>query len=235
MRAVPLLAVVLLVLAGGGGTAPCALAGGPPDSAAAVPAARVNGVAIERPAVLELVKGLARAEPAPPDSARIADLTDSAVDSLIDLELLYQEAVRRKVVVTAEEVDREVARVRGHFPSEAEFAAALESRGMTQVEMRLDTRRTLMADRLLRQTVWRDVRVDSTEVEQFYQENRAQLGRPLSELRDSIAKMLLDDKRSALRTRLLEGLRGKASIRRFPPFGPARAGASPGPPRASEE
>lgn len=191
------------------------------------PAARVNGVPIERPAVHELAKGLARAEPAPPDSARITELSDAALESLIDLELLYQEAVRQKVEVTPAEVDREIARVRGHFASKEEFEKALANRGMTPVELRLETRRTLTAERLLRQTAWRDVRVDDNEIEQFYTEHRGQLERPLAELRDSIAEMLLDEKRSARRAQLLEGLRAKGSIQRFPPFAPSRRTASP--------
>ena len=183
------------------------------------PAARVNGVAVERTAVQELVKGLAQAEPTTPDSERITEITDSALASLIDLELLYQEAVRTKVALAADDVDREVALVRQHFTSEAEFVDALQRRGLTPEKLRLDTRRTMMAERLLQRTVWRDVRVDSDEVERFYDENRAALSRPLDELHDSIAEMLLDDKRATLRADFIVELRKKASIQLFPPYG----------------
>src|SRR5690606_26158945 len=142
---------------------------------------------------------LAQAEPTTPDSQRITEITDSALASLIDLELLYQEAVRTKVVLTDDDVNREVAVVRQHFASEAEFVEAVLRRGLTPEKLRLDTRRTMMAERLLQRTVWRDVRVDSDEVERFYEENRAALSRSLEELRDSIAEMLLDDKRATLR------------------------------------
>lgn len=199
----------------------CAMAAPPKAAPTPFPAARVNGVAIERTAVQELVKGLARAEPAPPNSERITELTDSALQSLIDLELLYQEAVRTKVTLGADEVDREVALVRRHFADEAAFLEALQQRAMTPELLRLDTRRTLMAERLLQRTVWRDASVDSTEIEQFYRENRAALARPIDELRDSIAEMLLDDKRAKLRSAFVAELRDKASIQLFPPYGPA--------------
>jgi len=240
MRAVSTVAFVLAVAAGGSAIARCAFAqtavptsrvtaspaNVPSGEEMDGPAARVNGVPIERPAVHELAKGLARAEPAPPDSARITELSDAALESLIDLELLFQEAVRQKVDLDSTEVDSEIARVRGHFSSQEQFEKALVSRGLTPVELRLETRRTLMADRLLRQTVWRDVRVEDAEIERFYSEHRDQLERPLPELRDSIAEMLLDEKRSAKRTKLLEGLRTKATIQRFPPFAPSQRAAS---------
>ena len=199
------------------------------------PAALVNGVAIERSSVEQLVKGLARTEPSPPDSARIEELSRSALESLIDLELLYQEAVRRKVELPPGAVDREVRRVRSYFDNDEEFVAALASRGLTPQSHRLDTRRTLMANRLLETTVWRGVEISSAEVERFYAANRAELSQPLDELRDSIARLLLDEKKNRLRARLLEELQKKASIVRHPPYGsdpPADTEAGRTPPTA---
>lgn len=187
-------------------------------------AAMVNGVTIERDAVQQLVKGLARAEASPPDSARIGELTTAALESLIDLELLYQEAVRRKIQLADSEVERQVAEVRRHFESEEKFAAALASRGMTPADLRLDTRRTLMAERLLQATVWRDLRVSTEEVTTFYEENRAELGKPLDEIDGSIARMLLDDKKAARRAELVAELRKRAAIVRLPPYGSGDAG-----------
>lgn len=183
------------------------------------PAARVNGVEIDRASVQNLVKGLARAESSPPDSERIAELTRSALESLIDLELLYQEAIRQQIELPPGEVDRQVAAVRQHFDSDEAFAAALAERGLTPESLRIDTMRTLMADRLLHRTVWRDLSVSSEEVEQFYEANRAALSRPFEELQDSIARMLLDDKKSARRAELVADLRKRATIERLPPYG----------------
>ncbi len=183
------------------------------------PAARVNGVPVERGAVQQLVKGLARAEPSPPDSQRIETLNRAALESLIDLELLYQEAVRRKIELPRGDVDRQVAKVRQHFDSDEHFAEALANRGLTPESLRLDTIRTGMADQLLQRTVWRDLSVSSDEVTRFYQANRGELARPLDDLHDSIARMLLDEKKSESRARLVDELRQKASIQRLQPYG----------------
>lgn len=192
-------------------------------------AALVNGIAVEADAVQQLVKGMARAEPQPPDSARIDELTSSALESLIDLELLYQEAVRRKVELADDDVERQIADLRKHFDSQEAFAAALASRGMTPADLRLDTRRTLMAERLLQSTVWRGLRVDSAEVQRFYDDNRSRLSQPLEELDASIAQMLLDEKKAARRAELVARLREGASVVRFPPYGPGARARSPQP------
>jgi len=192
-------------------------------------AARVNGVAIERSEVLELVKGLARAEPKPPDSKRIEELNRSALDSLIDLELLYQEALRRGIELGDGEVDREIARLRQHFASEKEFADALADRDLSVARLRSDTRRTLLAERLLQRTVWRGLSVSSAEIDAFYAENRSQLDQPFEELQDSIARMLLDEKKATKRAELIAELRKRAAIQKFPPFAdPQAAEPTPG-------
>ncbi len=193
----------------------------PPAPADTQPAAEVDGVAIDRAAVQHLVKGLASAESAPPDSARIAALTDKALDSLIDLELLYQEAKRRQIRLSEEAVDREIGLLRQHFSDRDEFAKALRRRGMDEGALRADTHRTLLVDELLRRTVWQDVDVSAAEVRRFFEENRARLSDSLAELHDSIARMLLVDKKARLRSDLVLRLRSRAKITKFPPFGPA--------------
>ncbi len=182
------------------------------------PAASVNGVSIERGDLQQLVQGLARGEPSPPDRGRIDELTQSALDSLIDLELLVQEAGRTKTKVSSEEIDREVEKTRRHFGSQAEFTTALTQRGLTPDRLNLDTKRTLLATRLLERGVWRDITVDREEVDNFYQQNRAQLSSPLADLRESIIRVLREEKRAKARAELVKDLRSKAKIELFPPF-----------------
>lgn len=196
---------------------PCASSAS--ETTESIPAARVNGVAIERAAVHELVKGLARSEPTPPGTERVGHLTMAALESLIDLELLYQEATRTKVPLSDTEIETEIAKLRRHFDSEKSFEAALAKRGLTPAGLRLDTRRTLLADRLLQRTVWRGVSVSSEEIQAFYSDNESRLEKSLDDLQDSIALMLLDDKKAELRAQFIAGLRKKATIERLPPFG----------------
>ena len=119
------------------------------------------------------------------------------------------------------EVEDEVANLRKHFATQQEFEAALANRGMTPRQLRNDTRRTLLANRLLEHTVWRDLEVTPAEIEHFYREHQSKLDQPLDELRDSIGRMLLDEKKAGSRAKMLSELRRSAVIKRFPPFASA--------------
>ena len=197
------------------------------------PAAEVNGQPIRRSTVQQIVKGLARGESKLPDSMRIAELNDRALESLVDLELLYQEALRAKISLGDGEVDSEIAQLRQHFSSENEFEAALSSRGLSRRTLRKDTRRTLLVDRLLQRRVWKGASASDEEIRQFFEENRHRLSGTFDELRNSIARMLVEEKKAQLRAALLHQLRKRARIVRYPPFGsttspPTAGSAVPG-------
>jgi parvulin-like peptidyl-prolyl isomerase len=168
-------AIQVCVLAGGGAAATL---GQITDTDESVAAARVRDTHISREAVHDLVKSVLMNRSPPPDSAEIARLSNTALQSLIGLEVLYQEALSREIAVSKEEVDREIQRVGGHFVDEKQFAAALRHSGLSIDELRADTRKTLMVDELRRTVVWNQIRVSETEVVSFYDENREVLRQP---------------------------------------------------------
>jgi peptidyl-prolyl cis-trans isomerase C len=137
------------------------------------PAARVNGVVINRETVRDLVKSIITDESQPPSSDEIGRLFQHALDSLIDLELLHQEAEARGLRVSDAEVDAEIQRSRARFADAATFDAALERSGLTQAQLRADTRKTLLASRLLEQVVGKNVTVSDAEARKFYDDNPA--------------------------------------------------------------
>ena len=114
----------------------------------------------------------------PPSSEEIDRLTEAALDSLIDLELLYQEAERRKIQVRDAQIEDEIHRTRSRFADEAEFDAALQHSGMSRSQLRAETRKTLLADRLLETVVWRGIDVTPEQVRRFYDENGKEFAHP---------------------------------------------------------
>src|SRR5262245_11871220 len=66
--------------------------------------ATVNGTPITDTMVKEVVKSLIVQRDAAPSSDEIARLSDAALDSLIDLELLYQTAQKAGIKVSDQEV-----------------------------------------------------------------------------------------------------------------------------------
>ncbi|MCK6555898.1 peptidylprolyl isomerase [Candidatus Binatia bacterium] len=134
--------------------------------------ARVNAVPIYRKTVREVVQGGVFMQDTEPDAAGLAKLANQALESLIDLELLYQESQARGVAVTDADVEAEIQRTRANFPSDAAFKAALTKNGTTLDELRADTRKTLAVSRLIEGDAWREVRVSADEIGAFYEQNR---------------------------------------------------------------
>jgi peptidyl-prolyl cis-trans isomerase C len=134
--------------------------------------ARVNGTAIYRRSVREVVQGVLVLQDAKPNPANIGRLAGEALDSLIALELLYQESQARGIKVSDAAVDAEVSRTRNSFPDAQAFNRAMQAKGMTEADLRDDTRKTMAVNRLLESAVWRDVRVSSEQVKDFYEKNR---------------------------------------------------------------
>jgi len=134
--------------------------------------ARVNGVPIYRKTVREVVQGGVLMQDTEPDAADLARLADQALDSLIGLELLYQESQARGATVSDADVEAEIKRTRANFPSDAAFQAALKKNGTTLADLRAETRKTLVVARWLEGDALREVRVSPEEVRTFYEENR---------------------------------------------------------------
>ena len=141
-------------------------------------AARVNGTVISQSSVRDLLKSVIAGSPAPPSSEELEDLSRAALDSLVDLELLYQEAVARHVRVSQSEIDAEIEHTRARFRDASQFDAALQQSGLSHERLQQDTRKTLLADRLLEQVVWRDIRVSDADAKAFYDRNRREFEHP---------------------------------------------------------
>jgi peptidyl-prolyl cis-trans isomerase C len=161
----------------------------PPAVSAANPAAdevaaRVDGTIISRESVRAVAKALANAQETPPDAKRVEQITRDALDSLIAFELLYQESQRRGLTVSDADIDASIQHVRARFANQDAYAAALKQRGMTPEDMRRDTRKTLAVNLLLEQTAWKDLQIKPEQIQQFYDQNRAQFKHP-AEIRAS--------------------------------------------------
>lgn len=140
--------------------------------------ARVNGSAIQRKAVRDVVQGVLAVQDAQPDPGTIGKLADDALDSLIALELLYQEAQARGVTVSDAAVAEEIARSKSRFSDPHAFDEALKAKGMTQDDLRRDTRTTMVVNKFLEATVWRDLRVSPEQSRNFYEQNKEQFKHP---------------------------------------------------------
>jgi len=150
--------------------------------------ARVNGTPIYRKSVREVVQGVLALQDSQPNPASIGKLAEDALDSLIALELLYQESQARGIKVSDSAVDAEVRRSKEGFSDAHAFDLAMKAKGMTEADLRRDTRKTMAVNQLLESAVWKDVRVSSEQVRDFYEKNREEFKHPV-EVR--VSRMLI--------------------------------------------
>jgi peptidyl-prolyl cis-trans isomerase C len=89
----------------------------------------------------------------------------------VALKLLSQESVAKKVNVPDADVDGKVAQVRGQFPNEQAFTAALAERQITPDKLKAEIKQQLQAMKLVETEIGPTVTVTDADVSDFYTKN----------------------------------------------------------------
>ena len=132
--------------------------------------ARVNGEAVTKTDLDRLIKNLELGNgPIPAD--RRDEIMRGALDQLITMTALAQEAKSRNVSATDAEVDARVKQMRSQFPSEEEFNKALADRNMTLERLKADTRNDTMIGKMLDAEVAKEAAITDEQVKEFYDKN----------------------------------------------------------------
>jgi parvulin-like peptidyl-prolyl isomerase len=155
--------------------------------------ARVNGVPIlggDLAAALNTVVPLTSYhENVKPE--KMDELRARALDSLIDEELRYQEAVRLKVRVPPAEVEHALERARKAYRTTEEFERARRESGATMPQLRASILRALMIGKIYEQVVRSQCAVTEDEAATYYRENTARFVQP-EQMRTSIITIGVD-------------------------------------------
>lgn len=135
-------------------------------------AARVNGAAIGLELLDRQFEDLLRERKLQiarlNNPAKAKSIKREALDNLIRIELLWQEAKAAGLVASDEEVDRAVVEARGRFRTQEAFVRRIESSGFSEASYREHTRKLLSGERYAQRIVEREVRVADKDVEAFY-------------------------------------------------------------------
>jgi parvulin-like peptidyl-prolyl isomerase len=102
---------------------------------------------------------------------KMKDMKREALDQLIRVELLWQEAKTAGVVASDDDVDRTIAEARERFRSTDAFVRRIEQSGFTEATYREHTRKVLSGERIAERIVERDVQVTDSDIEEFYKIN----------------------------------------------------------------
>jgi parvulin-like peptidyl-prolyl isomerase len=145
------------------------------------PVARVNGVVLtDRDLLREMyaIFPYAQQHNGFP-KAQEASIRQGALEMIIFEELVYQEAVRRKLTIPVEKLNRAEADFRKQFDSPDHFQQYLQSEmhGSTQ-QVHQQIKRSLLIEELLRNDVETKSAVSTAEIEAYYAKNPARFQEP---------------------------------------------------------
>jgi peptidyl-prolyl cis-trans isomerase C len=143
--------------------------------------ASVNGVLIPKAYVEREIRRFeeqAHSQGQLVDESQREQLNRQALDTLIDIELLYQESQRRGFEVTEERIEEQVNGLRTQFGDEEGYAAALEQIGISDAELRSEFRRQLAIQDMIDTDIAPSTSVSEQESTDFYEQNPAFFFRP---------------------------------------------------------
>ncbi len=162
---------------------PMAPAQVPPPQVSDKPVARVNGAVLtDRDLLREMyaIFPYAQQHNGFP-KAQEAAIRQGALEMIIFEELVYQEAVRRKLTVPPEKLKTAEAEFRKQFKSPDEYQQYLQSemKGSEQ-QLRQQMKRSLLIDQLLKNDVENRSSVSPAELKAYYDKNAARFEQPES-------------------------------------------------------
>jgi parvulin-like peptidyl-prolyl isomerase len=143
--------------------------------AQAVLAARVNGAPIAHELLDRQYEELLRERRLQvarmQDPSKAKGIKREALDNLIRIELLWQQAKADGLAASDAEVDAAVAQARGRFRNAEAFLRRIEQSGFSEASYREHTRKLLSGERVAQRIVERDVKVTEQDIEEFYEIN----------------------------------------------------------------
>jgi peptidyl-prolyl cis-trans isomerase C len=145
-----------------------------PDKIPAV-VAKVNGAPIPKDELLKTAEQVHNQMPGLPATA---DFYRRVLDNLVSRELLLQEAKAAGITVTDDEINKQIAELKGRFPSPEKFQEELKKEKMTEAELTQRARDAFVVQKLVETKVVNDVKVSDQEIKTFYDKNQEQMKRP---------------------------------------------------------
>ncbi len=105
-------------------------------------------------------------------AARRRQLRKVALERLIEDNIFQQEVKRQKLVVTQQEIDRYLQRIKSSNQiSDRQFAAQLNRRGLTPEEYRAELTKDILKHKLIQREVKSSVVISDEQVEEYYKKH----------------------------------------------------------------
>ena len=140
--------------------------------------ARVNGEDVTKRDFEKLIAQLEMNAGGRVPAERRNEIYRNALDRLVDMKLLTQEAKSRGVKGDEEKVSAEIQSIRGRFPSEEEFNKALAAQNMTAAKLREDILTQAGVAKMMEAEATAAAAVTDADLKDFYDKNPNEFKRP---------------------------------------------------------
>lgn len=134
------------------------------------------------------------------------------LDSLITQKLLVQEAAKRGVTVSEEEVESRIADLESNLEGSGGLDQALSFSGMTRDDLKAQIRLNLMVEKLVDE----EIEISDEEIQQSYEDNKQSFANiSKEEAMNQIREQLKSDKIQAKIASLIAELRDSSDIKTY--------------------
>ena len=111
-------------------------------------------------------------------SENIEAIKRNLLDSIVNTELLYQDAENKKIAVDDKDVLAQFTQIKSQFPTEEKFNKSLARELYTVDELKTEIRKGKMINSLLDANVYGKVKVSEKDAKKYYDKNREMFKRP---------------------------------------------------------
>lgn len=140
--------------------------------------ARVNGTDIRRADFERAVRAVEARAGGPVPADRRDEILRGVLDQLITYHVLSQEAHRRNLDATEQELQQRLGEIRQQFPNEQAFAGALKQRGIDPAQFEKDTRSDITVSKLMESEAATATLVGEADAKEFYDKNPDRFKQP---------------------------------------------------------
>ncbi|MFW2330926.1 MAG: SurA N-terminal domain-containing protein [Nitrospinota bacterium] len=138
------------------------------------------------------------------------------LNSLINYVLLLQDAKKRNLVVSKEELSKQLSSFAKKFKSKAEMQTFLSERKLVMDNLTNEATRNIITGKIITEVVpnlSEKMKITEQDVKEFYNENREKFGdKSPSEIKDRLVMMVKNARRRTLLNEFFENLRKNAEV-----------------------
>jgi len=153
-----------------------------------------------------------------------ADIRRNALDQIEFEELVYQEALRRKLTVAPAKLNRAMQEFKAQFDTEVAYESYLaQEQGGSLQKLRSKVRRAILIDQLLTSDITRNAVIPEAQLRTFYSKNPDHFRKPESVSLQTISLVIPDNaspkQKSEVRKRAEDVLRQAKATKDYEGFG----------------